>query len=191
VVIGPVLDYGPRPVQPAPHRPLELRLLAVAQRTAHFATAGRLGSLDAAAAAPRGRLLAVITAVHRKLYAWTGGLIGGNSGGMPTLLLTTTGRKSGLQRTVPLPYFPHADGWAIVGSFAGNEKHPAWYQNLAANGDVRVQIMRRKFEAVARTLGPTERPGVWADIITRAPMYADYQRCTSREIPVVVLRECR
>jgi len=166
-------------------------LLAVAQRTAHLATAGRLGSLDMAAAAPRGRLLAVITAVHRKLYAWTGGLIGGNSGGMSTLLLTTTGRKSGLPRTVPLPFFPHPDGWAVVGSFAGSEKHPAWFQNLTANGKVRVQIMRRKFEAEARTLGPTERARIWADIVARAPMYGDYQSRTNREIPVVVLRECR
>jgi deazaflavin-dependent oxidoreductase (nitroreductase family) len=176
-------------VQPAPHRPLELRLIAAAQRTVHLATAGRLGSLDLAASAPRGRLLAAITAVHRKLYAWTGGLIGGNSGGMSTLLLTTTGRKSGLQRTVPLPYFPHPGGWAIVGSFAGNEKHPAWYQNLSANGEVRVQMMRRKFEAVAQTLGSAERSAAWADVVARAPMYGDYQRRTSREIPVVVLRE--
>jgi deazaflavin-dependent oxidoreductase (nitroreductase family) len=166
-------------------------LLAAAQRTAHLATAGRLGSLDIAAAAPRGRLLAAITAVHRKLYAWTGGIIGGNSGGMPTLLLTTTGRKSGLARTVPLPFFPHPEGWAVVGSFAGSEKHPAWFQNLAANGNVRVQIMRRKVEAVARTLGPTERARIWADIIARAPMYGEYQTRTTREIPVVVLRESR
>jgi deazaflavin-dependent oxidoreductase (nitroreductase family) len=92
---------------------------------------------------------------------------------------------------VPLPYFPHPEGWAIVGSFAGSEKHPAWYQNLSANGKVRVQIMRRKFGAVARTVDSAERPGVWADIVARAPMYGDYQRCTSREIPVVVLRESR
>ena len=163
-------------------------MLAAAQRAAHRATAGRLGSLDASAAAPRGRLLAVLTAVHRKLYAWTGGIVGGNSGGMATLLLTTTGRKSGLPRTVPLPYFPHPEGWVVVGSFAGSDKHPAWYQNLAANGDVRVQIRRRKFEAAARTLGPTERPGAWADIVARAPMYGDYQERTGREIPVVVLR---
>jgi deazaflavin-dependent oxidoreductase (nitroreductase family) len=166
-------------------------LIAIAQRAAHRATAGRLGSLDEAAAAPRGRVLAAISAVHRKLYAWTGGIIGGNSGGMPTLLLTTTGRKSGLQRTVPLPYFPHPEGCAIVGSFAGNEKHPAWYQNLAANGNVRVQVLRRKFDAVARTLGSAERPAVWTDIVARAPMYGDYQRQTTREIPVVVLRELR
>lgn len=176
-------------MQPSPHRPLQLRLLAAAQRTAHLATVGRFGSLDPGAAAPRGRLLAVITAIHRKLYAWTGGLVGGNSGGMPTLLLTTIGRKSGLPRTVPLPYFPHPAGWAVVASFAGNEKHPAWYQNLATQGKVRVQIMRRSIEAVAQAVGPAERPAVWSDIVARAPMYGDYQARTSREIPVVVLRE--
>ncbi len=173
----------------APHRPFQLRLLAAAHRAAYRATKGRFGSLDPAVAAPRGRWLALITALHRRLYVLTGGLVGGHSGGMPTLLLTTIGRKSGQPRTVPLPYFSHRHGWAVVASFAGGDKHPAWYQNLTANGGVRVQIMRKRFAAVAQVVDPSERPAIWSEIVTRAPMYGDYQRRTRREIPVVVLRE--
>jgi deazaflavin-dependent oxidoreductase (nitroreductase family) len=133
---------------------------------------------------------------------------------MPTLLLTTTGRKSGLPRTVPLPYFrlddlaidpnhvrlgglggaaalpPHETGaCAVIASFAGNAKHPAWYVNLTAKPGVSVQIMRRRFTAVAQPAGPSERSSLWPAIVARAPMYAEYQRMSSREIPVVILRE--
>lgn len=172
-----------------PHRPIQLRLLALGQRLAHRVSGGRVGSLDAAAAAPRGRALQIITALHRRLYRWTGGIVGGDSGGLATLLLTTTGRRTGQARTVPLPYFPHGDGWAVVASFAGSPKNPAWYENLVANPDVHVQIKRRRFAAVARPAGSDERPAIWSSIVARAPMYADYQSTTEREIPVVILRE--
>ena len=172
-----------------PHRPLQLRLLGLGQRIAHRLSGGRIGSLDPAAAAPRGEALRLITAVHRRLYRWTGGLVGDSAGGLTTLLLTTTGRKTGLERTVPLPYFAHPEGLAVVASFAGNPKNPAWYENLVANPDVFVQVKRRRYRAVATPLGPEERPAAWARIVAAAPMYADYQRATEREIPVVLLRE--
>jgi deazaflavin-dependent oxidoreductase (nitroreductase family) len=175
-------------VTTAPHRPLQLRAIALAKRVAHRVTGGRVGSLDAADAAPRGGTLKAITALHRALYRWTGGIVGGDAGGLPTLLLTTVGRKTGQPRTVPLPYFPHADGWAIVASFAGNAKNPAWYDNLVATPEVHLQIRRRRVQAIARPAGPGDRPAIWAAIVASAPMYADYQRKTEREIPVVVLR---
>jgi deazaflavin-dependent oxidoreductase (nitroreductase family) len=176
-------------VTDTPHRPIQLRLLAFGQRLAHRLSGGRIGSLDPGAAAPRGRALQIITAVHLRLYRWTGGIVGGDAGGLATLLLTTTGRRTGQARTVPLPYFTHADGWAIVASFAGSPKNPAWYENLVSNPDVHVQIKRRRFAAVARPAAPGERPAIWADIVARAPWYAEYQLRTDREIPVVILRE--
>ena len=172
---------------PDGHRPMTLRLLGLGLRGLHHATGGRLGSLDPAAAAPRGRTLAGITALHRRLYRWTGGIIGGDAGGLATLLLTTTGRKTGLARTVPLPYFAHGDAVLVVASFSGGPKNPAWYDNLVAHPEVHVQIRRRRFDAVARPAGPDERPALWASIVAQAPMYADYQRLAPREIPVVVL----
>ena len=174
-----------------PHVPLALRLAAFGNRVVHRLTGGRFGSTDPAQAAPRGRTLELISAVHRRVYRWTGGILGSNVGGLATLLLTTTGRKTGLLRTVPLPYFPHAEGVMVVGSFAGDPKHPAWYVNLVANPDVEVQIKGRRFRATATPAGPDERPAVWSRIVAAAPMYADYQRSTEREIPVVILRERR
>jgi len=172
-----------------PTRPLPLRLLALGNLALHRLSGGRFGSTDPARAAPRGRALAIITAVHRRAYRWTGGLLGSHAGGLDTLLLTTTGRKTGLQRTVPLPYFPHPEGVMVVASFAGDPRHPAWYVNLVANPDVEVQIKARRFRATATPAGPAERPAVWSRLVAVAPMYGDYQKSTEREIPVVILRE--
>jgi deazaflavin-dependent oxidoreductase (nitroreductase family) len=169
-------------------RPRELELFSLAHRVLHRVSGGRFGQLEPGAQAPRGRLLRSITAVHRRLYAWTGGGIGANAGGMPTLLLTTTGRKSGRKRTVPLPYFPHAEGYFVVASYAGGPRNPDWYHNLVAQPAVELQIRGRRVRAMAAAATASERPDVWAQLLAVAPMYADYQRITAREIPLVVLR---
>lgn len=162
--------------------------MALGLRAAHRLSGGRFGSLEPGRAAPRGRLLALITAVHRHLYRWTDGVIGADAGGLATLLLTTRGRKTGKERTVPLPYFPHPEGFAVVASFAGGPKNPAWYDNLVADPDVEVQVKARRFRAVAKPAGPAERPAIWSSIVAAAPMYADYATITPRQIPVVILR---
>jgi deazaflavin-dependent oxidoreductase (nitroreductase family) len=142
-------------------------------------------------AAPRGRTLEVITAVHLKLYRWTNGVLGASTAGLPTLLLTTTGNKTGLERTVPLPYFEHPEGVVVVGSFAGGPKDPAWVANVAKKPEVFVQIKARRYPAVATKVTGEERARLWADVVARAGNYADYERVAPREIPVVVLREKR
>jgi len=175
-----------------PQRPLQLRLISFAHLVAHRVSGGRVGSLDPAAHAPRGRVLRVITQVHRRVYRLTGGIIGGNAGGLATLLLTTKGRKSGIERTVPLPYFPapaaYGDVVVIVASFAGNAKNPEWYLNLVANPEVGLQIGFRRGRTQALVPTDAQRAEIWAEVIARAPMYADYQRVTDRTIPVVVLK---
>jgi deazaflavin-dependent oxidoreductase (nitroreductase family) len=138
---------------------------------------------------PRGRTLQLVAAVHLRLYRWTNGIIGASTTGLPTLLLTTTGRKSGLARTVPLPYFPHPEGVMVVASYAGGPTNPAWYENLAANPEVFVQIRARRYRAIAKMASPDERPALWASIVALTAIYSDYQRVTTREIPIVVLRE--
>jgi deazaflavin-dependent oxidoreductase (nitroreductase family) len=178
---------SPEPVRVA-SRPMQLRLIALGHRVVHRLTGGRYGSLEPGKHAPQGRVLKAITRVHLRLYAWTGGIVGGNAGGLPTLLLTTTGRKSGEARTVPLPYFTHGDAFLVVASFAGNAKDPAWYQNLVAHPGVRLQVRFRKTAARATVARGDERRALWSTIVASSPMYADYQRVTEREIPVVVLR---
>jgi deazaflavin-dependent oxidoreductase (nitroreductase family) len=172
-------------------RPIELRLLGLGHRVLHRLSGGRFGQLEPGAQAPRGRALSAITIVHRRLYTWTNGRIGAITGGMPTLLLTTTGRKSGRPRTVPLPYFPHPQGYVVVASYAGGPRNPAWYDNLVAQPEVELQIRGRRVRAIATAASPSERPEIWSRLLSSAPMYEDYQRITPREIPLVVLREVK
>jgi deazaflavin-dependent oxidoreductase (nitroreductase family) len=170
-------------------RPIELRLIGLGHRVVHRLSGGRFGQLERGAQAPRGRVLRLITIVHRRLYTWTNGRVGAVAGGMSTLLLTTIGRKSGLPRTVPLPYFPHPEGYVIVASYAGGPRNPAWYDNLVAQPQVELQIRGRRMRAIATPASGRERSEVWSRLLEVAPMYADYARIAPREIPLIVLRE--
>jgi deazaflavin-dependent oxidoreductase (nitroreductase family) len=178
----------PEPPNP-PIRPAALRLMALAHRVLHATTRGRLGSLEPGNQAPKGRALAVITALHVRLYRATFGVVGASAGGLSTLLLTTTGRKTGLRHTVALPYFPCQPGGEsvfVVASFAGSERHPAWYTNLLAKPEVELQIRARKFSVVAHTAEGEERLALAGNLLRMAPFYFDYQAVTARKIPIVV-----
>jgi deazaflavin-dependent oxidoreductase (nitroreductase family) len=107
---------------------------------------------------------------------------------VPSLLLTTTGRKSGEKFIFPLFYGDTSDGgYIIVASKGGAPKHPVWYLNLVANPEVEVQVGTRKTKARARTVTGAERERLWEKALEFWPPYADYQKKTEREIPVVVL----
>jgi deazaflavin-dependent oxidoreductase (nitroreductase family) len=106
---------------------------------------------------------------------------------MPTLLLTTVGRRTGQAHTVPLPYLRDEGRSVVVASFAGNPKHPAWYLNLAAEPAVTVQDGPTVSRAVATTAAGEERTRLWDTLVARYPWYADYQQQTEREIPLVIL----
>jgi deazaflavin-dependent oxidoreductase (nitroreductase family) len=107
--------------------------------------------------------------------------------GSPILLLTTTGRKSGTERTMPL-IFGEADGsQVLVASRGGAPEHPAWYLNLDANPEVGVQVKADKFRARARTAEGDERERLWKAMNEIWPHYDEYQTKTTRQIPVVVL----
>ena len=106
---------------------------------------------------------------------------------VPSLLLTTTGRKSGEKSIFPLFYGETGDGYFIVASKGGAPEHPGWYRNLEANPDVEVQVGTKKLKAHARTATGEERARLWEAGLKVWPPYADYARQTDREIPVVVL----
>lgn len=125
-----------------------------------------------------------------KAHLWDASYSGGRPN-TPTLLLTTTGRKSGRRISMPLIYGVDADRYVIVGSKGGAPEHPAWYLNLLANPEVDVQVAARKFHAVARTVTGEERQRLWRMMTEVYPPYPDYQKRTPREIPVVVLEERR
>jgi deazaflavin-dependent oxidoreductase (nitroreductase family) len=120
-------------------------------------------------------------------YLWDASL-GGGKGMVPTLLLTTVGRKSGRELTLPLIFGQSGKEYVIVASKGGAPEHPAWYLNLDANPDVGVQVKADKFKAHAYTVTGPERTKLWNLMVGIYGPYADYQKKTSREIPVVALK---
>jgi len=119
-------------------------------------------------------------------YLWDAKL-GGGEGMLPTLLLTTIGRKSGRSLTMPLIFDRDGDRYVVVASKGGAPEHPAWYLNLLDHPEVQVQVKAERFPARARTASGTERASLWAQMVRLYPPYATYQTRTDRQIPVVVL----
>ncbi|HMZ15305.1 MAG TPA: nitroreductase family deazaflavin-dependent oxidoreductase [Nitrospira sp.] len=114
----------------------------------------------------------------------------GKFGELPSLVLTTVGSKSGLERKTPLAYFPaDGGGWLIVASYAGAAKNPAWYYNLAAHPDqVSIEFGGRTESVVAEQLHGSERDAAWRQIVAASQRFADYQDKTDRPLPVIRLR---
>lgn len=124
---------------------------------------------------------------HVERYRATDGAEGHEWQGAQTLLLTTTGRKSGEPRTTPLIYGRENDSYAVVASKGGSDEPPAWYLNLSENSEVEVQIKADRFKARARTATAEEKPALWRKMVAEWPSYDEYQQRTDREIPVIVL----
>lgn len=120
-------------------------------------------------------------------YLWDAS-VGGGKGMVPTLLLTTTGRKSGRRLTLPLIFGRSGDDYVVVASKGGAPAHPAWYLNLEAHPEVEVQVKADKFKARARTAQGPERTPLWSQMVGIYGPYQDYQKKTAREIPLVVLK---
>jgi deazaflavin-dependent oxidoreductase (nitroreductase family) len=114
-----------------------------------------------------------------------GGVVSGR--GSSLLLLTTTGAKSGRQRTTPLAYTRDGDHYVILASKGGAPTNPAWYHNLVAHPDVTVEVGGETFQARARIVEGAERERLFNQMAGKMPGFADYQRNTSRQIPVIVL----
>jgi deazaflavin-dependent oxidoreductase (nitroreductase family) len=126
-------------------------------------------------------------AEHVRRYVATDGADGHMFNGMPTLLLTTLGRKSGTPRRLALIYGEDGDRYVVIASNGGAKQHPAWYLNLLAHPEVRVQVLADKFRAQARTATPEEHARLWPRMAEIFPTYNDYQTKTERQIPLVIL----
>jgi deazaflavin-dependent oxidoreductase (nitroreductase family) len=129
---------------------------------------------------------------HVRVYRETGGERGYRwRGGTTILLLTTTGRSSGKERTTPLIHRTDDGRWVVVASRGGAPEHPDWYKNLVADPAATIQVKAERIPVRARTAEGEERVRLW-DLMTEVwPPYDDYQRKTKREIPVVVLERAR
>ena len=120
-------------------------------------------------------------------HLWDASL-GGGEGMLTTLLLTTTGRRSGRQLILPLIYRPTgAGGYCVIASKGGAPAHPAWFLNLEADPRVHVQVASDEFDCVARVTDGEEREKLWRMMVDYYAPYTDYQAATERKIPVVVL----
>jgi deazaflavin-dependent oxidoreductase (nitroreductase family) len=126
-------------------------------------------------------------AEHIRSYVETGGRDGHLWRGVPTLLLTTRGRRSGKLRRTALIYGRAGDSYLVVASSGGAPRHPAWYLNLAADPLVEVQVLDDTFRARARTATAEERAELWRIMTSIWPSYDEYQTKTDREIPLVIL----
>ena len=116
-----------------------------------------------------------------------GGKVGGYFEGMDLILLTTKGAKSGVSRIVPLVVFTIDDELAIVGSKGGAPTHPDWYHNLLANPDVSIEMGTEQFNARATPLSETKRAEAYIKVVEAVPGFGDYEKKTTRVIPVVKL----
>jgi deazaflavin-dependent oxidoreductase (nitroreductase family) len=143
------------------------------------------------ALAPRGGLSVVATKMHARLVVWSGGRIRRSflfTGGMPILLLSTTGRKSGRRRLTPVGYLPHGGGYAILASNAGSDRPPAWWLNLEADPRAEVTVGRDRVDVTAAEASAAESDRLWEIFARMNPGFDEYRRLTKRRIPVVLLR---
>jgi len=125
--------------------------------------------------------------IHPKLYHWSAGRIGNKMMGLPVLLLTTRGRKTGLARTKALMYLPYGEYFVVFASNLGEPEHPFWWLNLEADPQADVEVNGTLYRVHARQAEGEERERLWNAVTTKVPAYKGYQSRTSRRIPVVVL----
>ncbi|RJQ76570.1 nitroreductase family deazaflavin-dependent oxidoreductase [Amycolatopsis panacis] len=145
--------------------------------------ARRLGTQPRVMAAAR-----VIIATDRRLDRWSGGrvsLVG--LAGLPSLRLTTTGRRSGLPRSTNLLYFPQGRDFVLTGSNWGRPRHPAWTYNLRATPDATVALRGREVAVKARELDGEEYDRMWAELLEFWPGYAMERSAAGRVLPIFVL----
>ncbi len=119
------------------------------------------------------------------------GKVGGRFQGAPMVLLTTTGAKSGKRLTTPLVSMPDGERLLVFASKGGAPKHPAWYHNLVANPTVTVEYGTEKFEAEAEAIAGEEHDRLYARQVAVFPGFGDYQKNTTRVIPVIALNRKR
>ncbi|MET9933937.1 MULTISPECIES: nitroreductase family deazaflavin-dependent oxidoreductase [unclassified Streptomyces] len=122
-----------------------------------------------------------------ELYESSGGTKGTTMRGLPVVLVTNRGAKSGKLRKTPLMRVEHDGAYALVASNGGAVKHPVWYHNLVASPEVELRDGTEVWDMRARVVTGEERREWWERAVAAFPDYADYQRRTDREIPVFVV----
>ena len=129
-----------------------------------------------------------VNVLHKGILKATCGRVGGKGFGMPVVILTTTGRKSGKERTTMLTAPIHDDDRVVlVASYGGDDRNPAWFLNLRDNPAVELEMRGKKRSMVARVADGEEKDALWPDVVDAYKGYAQYQTKTERDIPLVIL----
>ena len=134
-------------------------------------------------------IIKLFMGLHVLIYRLTGGKFGGEMRGFKVLILTTKGRKSGKILSTPLGYFERDGGYIIVASNNGGANNPSWYYNIKGNpDDVLIQVKDKKMKVKPEIILGELRKPLYAWIVSLAPNYGDYEKKTTREIPLVFLK---
>ena len=116
-----------------------------------------------------------------------GGVVGGDFEGVPLLLLTTVGARSGQPRTMPMTYLRDGDRLVVFAANGGRENHPGWYHNLLSNPAARVEVSTETYDVPATEVVGAERERLWAQQLQHTPYFAGFQERAGRPIPVISL----
>jgi F420H(2)-dependent quinone reductase len=122
------------------------------------------------------------------LYRRSGGKTMGRVRGMPVLLLTTVGRKTGKQHVTPVMYIRDGDNYVITASNAGRDKDPGWFLNLRANPQTTIEVRGLTRSVMAHQASPEDKRPLWAQLVKQAPFFEGYQKRNTRDIPMVILQ---
>ncbi len=131
-----------------------------------------------------------LTRMHATIIRWSGGRIRRSflfTGGLPLLVLTTTGRKTGQRRSTPVGYLKYGDGFAVMASNAGSDRVPAWWLNLQADPHAEILVDRAHHPVTARRATVAEDTALWEQFAALNPGYDEYRRLSHRRLPVVML----
>jgi deazaflavin-dependent oxidoreductase (nitroreductase family) len=129
----------------------------------------------------------IVTGFHEAVFRLTNGRLANRGFGMPVLILTSTGRKTGKRRTTMLTS-PVQDGERIVlvASYGGDDRHPTWFLNVRDNPDVEITMDGKTRSMRARVASPEEKADLWPRVVAAYSGYGQYQRRTDRDIPLVI-----
>jgi deazaflavin-dependent oxidoreductase (nitroreductase family) len=138
-------------------------------------------------AAAQRKMMRFAMGINIWLYRKSKGRVMGSVRGLPVLLLTAPGRKTGTPHTAPVSYLRDADRYVVTGSAGGQPAEPQWFRNLRATERADVEVGNERITVAVRIATPDEHATLWAQLVAKAPFFATYQTKVQRQIPMAIL----